>query len=77
VWERDGAEVARVPFYVGGARWRVYSSKQLDPEWTGEWSVTVVDESGRELHQEGFSYVPAGESLPGAMDEEAPPASME
>jgi hypothetical protein len=77
VWERDGAEMARVSFYVGGPRWRFYSSKKLDPEWTGEWSVTVVDESGRELHQEGFSYVRAEESLPASMDEEAPPASME
>lgn len=68
VWEHDGQEVARVPFYVGGPRWRVYSSKQLQPGWTGEWTVTVVDEEGHELHQEGFSFVPTEEALPASTE---------
>jgi hypothetical protein len=26
------------------------------PEWTGEWRVTVVDETGAELATRSFSY---------------------
>ena len=59
VWERGGIEMARVPFAVDGARWRVFSSKNLDPSWLGEWKVSVVDEEGRVLGSESFSYVAA------------------
>ncbi len=57
VWERDGTEMARVSFDVGGSRWRVYSTKNLEPSWLGEWTVRVEDADGRELHSDGFSYV--------------------
>jgi hypothetical protein len=41
VWERDGVEMARVPFVVGAARWRVYSTKNLEPSWLGEWTEAL------------------------------------
>ncbi len=81
VWEREGAEMARVAFVVNGPRWRVYSTKKLEPSWTGEWTVRVEDESGRVLHTESFSYVPAAaeahaeETIPSA--EEAPAVTEE
>ena len=59
VWERDGTEMARVPIVVDGSRWRVYSTKNLEPSWLGEWTVNVVDEESRVLHSESFSYVAA------------------
>jgi len=59
VWERDGIEMARVPFVVSGSRWRVFSSKNLEPSWLGEWKVNVVDEEDRVLRSESFSYVAA------------------
>jgi len=55
-WEQAGEVRAEVPFDVGGSRWRVWSSKEMLPEWTGEWRVTVVDESGAELVTRSFSY---------------------
>jgi hypothetical protein len=61
VWARQGEEMARVPFLVGGPRWRVYSRKTLDPGQTGQWTVTVVDESGAELMSETLDYVVATE----------------
>jgi hypothetical protein len=81
VWEHDGKVVARVPFSVKAPRWRVYSSKNLEPSWTGEWAVKVVDATGQVIHAEYFEYVPAadGGSVADAMPEEdaAPlPASM-
>jgi hypothetical protein len=72
VWERDGVEMARVPFIVDGPRWRVYSAKNLQPGWLGEWTVKVEDEQGRVLRSESFSYV-AAEAQPAA-DEPAAPA---
>ena len=60
VWEREGTELARVAFVVHGPRWRVYSTKNLEPSWTGEWTVRVEDESGRVILSKGLSYVPAG-----------------
>jgi hypothetical protein len=57
VWERDGVEMARVAFDVAGSRWRVYSTKNLEPSWLGEWTVRVEDAGGRELDRSGFSYV--------------------
>ncbi len=57
VWERDGVVMARVPFSVKGPRWRVYSTKNLEPSWVGEWTVKVVDDAGEELHRETFRYV--------------------
>lgn len=82
VWECEGTEMARVPFVVGGSRWRVHSSKNLDPSWLGEWKVSVVDEEGRVLHSETFSYIaaaaqPAAEEAAAAeptAEEAAPPA---
>ena len=60
-WERDGEVQAEVTFNVGGNRWRVWSSKNLHPEWLGNWQVSVVDEGGNVLAQESFAYIPAAD----------------
>ena len=43
-------------FDVGGNRWRVWSSKTLQPGWTGRWTVRVLDEDGAELSSQSFEY---------------------
>jgi len=63
-WEQGGEVRAEVTFNVGGDRWRVWSSKILEPSWLGEWQVSVVDEGGNVLAQESFAYIPAGEQPP-------------
>jgi len=45
-WTFNDNVMAEVEFNVGGPRWRVYSSKQFQPEWDGEWKVEVVDSAG-------------------------------
>jgi hypothetical protein len=55
-WEYEGRVVSQVPFKVGGPRWRVNSKKEIEPDQVGEWSVTVVDESGWPLFTELFRY---------------------
>ncbi len=61
-WEWNGDVMAEVTFEVGGPRWRVYSTKSLDPSWLGEWTVTTVDSSGRVLQSDTFVY----EEIPSA-----------
>ncbi len=61
-WEQGGEVRAEVSFNIGGDRWRVWSSKNLEPSWLGEWQVSVVDEGGNVIAQESFAYIPAGES---------------
>ncbi|MFA7620175.1 MAG: DUF2914 domain-containing protein, partial [Thiohalomonadaceae bacterium] len=57
-WEQDGEVMAEVPFNVGGPRWRVWSSKNIDSGATGEWSVAVVDGAGNELARKGIATAP-------------------
>jgi len=61
-WEYNGQVMAEVKFRVGsGPRWRVYSSKNLLPEWTGKWTVVVLDESGWPLKASMFEYFDAAQ----------------
>lgn len=48
-WIYQGEVMGEVTFQVGGPRWRVHSSKNLMPEWTGMWEVQVVDAAGNVL----------------------------
>lgn len=54
-WEYDGQVMAEVPFHVGGPRWRVWSSKNLEPFWKGEWKVSVM-KGGEVLETRSFRY---------------------
>jgi len=76
-WEHDGKVMSETSFDVGGDRWRVYSSKNLDPSWTGEWKVSVVDEAGSTLAADTFTYeaAPAATSQPAAAQPAAAPAA--
>jgi hypothetical protein len=65
-WEYGGEWAAEVLFEVGGPRWRVHSTKRLDPIETGTWTVSVVDASGRVLEKASFTYRQAGS--PGAAE---------
>lgn len=72
-WEHDGKVMAEKSFDVDGNRWRVWSSKQLDPNWTGEWKVTVVDANGTTLATDTLSYNAAPAPQPSAPPTEAAP----
>ncbi|MCD4812511.1 DUF2914 domain-containing protein [bacterium] len=41
-WKKGEQVMAEVSLGVGGSPWRIYSSKNIMPEWTGTWSVDVV-----------------------------------
>ncbi len=62
--------IAEIPFAVGAPRWRVHSSKNLLPEWVGEWTVSVVDSGGQVLATDTFVYT---EAIAGEADAELAP----
>jgi len=55
-WEYNGTVMAEINFTVSGNRWRVYSSKNLEPYLLGKWSVTVIDSKGNTLQAKQFEY---------------------
>jgi hypothetical protein len=55
-WVYRGETEAAVDIPIGGPRWRVWSSKAFVPEWTGEWTVEVVDGEGNSYGSWSFRY---------------------
>jgi len=55
-WVHNDTVMAEVGFDVNGPRWRVWSSKNMMPEWAGSWMVSVVDGNGEVLVSREFSY---------------------
>jgi hypothetical protein len=76
-WEHNGKLMSETSFDVGGNRWRVFSSKNLDPSWTGEWKVSVTDEAGGTLGTSTFSYETAKASAPASPEATAPAAAAQ
>lgn len=48
-WYRGDELVADVPLTVRSGDWRTWSSKNVQPGWTGDWRVVVVSEDGSVL----------------------------
>ncbi len=68
-WEQNGEVQATVSFDIGGDRWRIWSSKNLQPEFTGQWQVMVLDEAGNVLSQNSFNYGEPGTTSGEAISE--------
>jgi len=58
-WEYNSKVMAEIPFTIGANRWRTWSSKNILPDWTGTWTVSVLDEGGNVIEQNEFEYVKA------------------
>jgi hypothetical protein len=69
-WEYNEKVMAEVSFDVRANRWRVWSSKNLNPSWTGEWKVSVVDEGGNILSTESFVYKESAKVMSEEADKE-------
>lgn len=55
-WYHDGKLKAKVPITIGSNRWRCYSSKYLNHQQTGKWTVKVIDAKNRLLAQSHFNF---------------------
>ena len=49
VWSQGDIERARVRLAVRSPAWRTWSTKRIDPAWTGDWTVRIEDAEGRVL----------------------------
>lgn len=56
-WFYKDSLMAEVALPVRSRSWRTYSSKNIMPQWVGEWHVEVVDDEGRLLRTESFTVV--------------------
>ena len=63
-WQYNGEVVAEVDFNVGGPRWRVWSSKSLNPTAPGEWKVSVLNGAGEIIAEELISVPEAAPTSP-------------
>jgi hypothetical protein len=45
-WYHGDVLVADVPLTVRSGNWRTWSTKNVQPEWTGDWRLVVVSENG-------------------------------
>jgi hypothetical protein len=55
-WLFDDKVMFEKSFEIGGERWRVWTSKTLLPDWTGTWTVKVLNEDGSVLERKSFEY---------------------
>ena len=74
-WELNGDVMAEVAFEVKGPRWRVWSSKNLQPQWVGEWKVSVLNSAKEVISETSLDVTPPteGETAP-ATDAPAEPS---
>ena len=73
-WVHGDEVMAEVDFNIGGPRWRVWSSKNLIPEWSGEWRVEVVDAEGNVVSEKSFSVEQDGMAATEESMGDVPPA---
>ena len=55
-WTYNAKIMFERSFEVNGARWRVWTSKKFLPEWSGTWTVNVLDSDRSVLTSKSFEY---------------------
>lgn len=55
-WVYNDEVIFEKTFNVGGSRWRVWTSKTLQPDLKGLWVVNTLDEDQSKLLTQSFSY---------------------
>lgn len=54
-WYYGDVLVADVPFSVRSGDWRTWSTKNVQPDWTGDWRLVVVSDDGTVLESIKFA----------------------
>jgi hypothetical protein len=57
-WSREGKPLQEVPIAVTRARQPAWSSLAMQPDWTGNWTVEVIDARGEVIGRKNFAYNP-------------------
>jgi hypothetical protein len=57
-WTLEGKLMHEVPMHVTHARQAAWSWVEMQPDWTGNWTVEVVDARGDVLDRSNFAYNP-------------------
>jgi hypothetical protein len=57
-WRLEGKPMQEVPIAVTRAREPSWSSLAMQPEWTGDWTVEVIDGRGQVIGRGNFAYNP-------------------
>jgi hypothetical protein len=57
-WSLEGRPMHEVAIEVTRARQPAWSKSMMQPEWTGNWVVEVVDNTGKVLGRSNFAYNP-------------------
>ncbi len=55
-WVYNDEVMFEKTFDVGGPRWRIWTSKNLQASWTGEWTVNVLDAERNVLNSYVLNY---------------------
>ena len=55
-WTFDDKVMFEKTFEIRGPRWRIWTSKSLIPDWTGTWTVNVLDDDRTVLASRSFEY---------------------
>ncbi len=54
-WYYENKLMAEVKLPVRSSNWRTFSSKNIMPEWTGQWIVDIADEDGTVIYSLPFT----------------------
>ncbi len=57
-WKLEGKVMQEVPISVERARQSVWSKSVMQPDWTGDWTVEVVNGRGKVIKIDNFAYNP-------------------
>jgi len=64
VWYHGDIRRAEVKLNVRGYRWRTWSTKAIQKDWTGDWRVDVVSAEGKILKSKRFRIISTNNSVP-------------
>jgi Protein of unknown function (DUF2914) len=57
-WKLEGRLMQEVKLPVKSSRQKLWSTNAMQPEWTGNWTVEVVNERGEVINRQSFAYNP-------------------
>ncbi len=60
IWKYNDRELTTIDISIGrSVHWRCWSRIKINPEWTGKWSVTILDSNNVEFGSTQFTIVPS------------------